>query len=84
MLEQDEAPGSNNDYFLLLPENKKIVEAFLSVSTQWRTSFSGITGLDYNAIEATQRMLNKKFSVKVFKGIQIMEAAVLKELANKN
>lgn len=42
---------------------------------------SGITGLDYGAIEAMLRMQKKTIRPAVFEGIQIMERAALSALA---
>tara|TARA_R110002110_G_scaffold415849_1_gene657899 strand:+ start:95794 stop:96003 length:210 start_codon:yes stop_codon:yes gene_type:complete len=68
----------------VLPDNVEIVAAFIDISTQWRTSFSGITGLDYNAIESLYRMKKKKIKKRILNGILVMEKAVLNELAQRN
>ena len=54
---------------------------WLSVSTQWRTSFGGLVGLDYPAVFAV--MSHNKVSDpdgEIFGGLQMMEGAALDAL----
>ena len=46
----------------LFPENIKVWELWNAACTQWRTSFGGVVGLDYTAVDmnpATIRKLKK-------------------------
>lgn len=55
----------------------------MSVNTQWRTSFGGVTGLDYTAIRCAFEFANQTVSAEEFAGIQIMERAALETLAQE-
>jgi hypothetical protein len=61
------------------PENWDAATAFVSLSTQWRASMAGATGLDYGAIEPVLRL--RGIPVErwpgAFDGIRIMEAEAL-------
>ena len=63
--------------FEVWEENWPTVEAFLTCSTQWRTSMSGLLGLDYTAVFQVFDLYDIKDRKVVFNGIQIMENAVL-------
>ena len=41
---------------------------------------SGITGLDYSAVESVFRICDVQNRAEVFEGIQVMEVAVIKSL----
>lgn len=43
----EEASGPPTEVW---PDNVEAVNLFISVSTQWRTSMNGVTGLDYNVL----------------------------------
>ena len=47
---KDQIEKSPLDDFELYPENLSAWELYQKCSTQWRTGFNGITGLDYPAI----------------------------------
>jgi hypothetical protein len=64
------------------------VQAFSSVSTQWRFSgMGGPSGLDYPAVFATVDRMLRDLTVddrdQVFADIQIMERAALDEMNKK-
>lgn len=42
--------GAQSEEFEVWPENFATFEIFCAVRTQWRTGFSGPTGLDYSAV----------------------------------
>ena len=48
------------------------------MSTQWRTSMSGVLGLDYNCMEWVMKINNIAESETIFNDIQIMESEALK------
>jgi hypothetical protein len=61
------------------PENTRAVEVFVALSTQWRTGFSGATGLDYSVLPVVFDLhgLGKAKRQAVFPDLQIMERAAL-------
>lgn len=65
-------------------DNWPTVMLFMRLQTQWRHSFGGLTGLDYPAVFATMdRLRVADPEGLVFDGIQVMEAAALKAMAEK-
>ena len=63
----------------VFPENWQTVEVFLLVGTQWRTSMSGVVGLDYNVLF---RLLDLECQdqdrwKEVFEGVRVMESAAI-------
>jgi hypothetical protein len=61
------------------PENWDAAIAFVSLSTQWRVSMGGATGIDYGVIEPVLRLrrVAPERWPEVFDGIRIMEAEAL-------
>lgn len=62
--------------------NEAVVRAFLAVRTQWRVGAVGATGLDYGSIERAWSALGHDFDA-VFKGVQVMETAILETWAKE-
>ena len=60
------------------PENWPAVEFFMQFSTQWRTGFSGATGLDYQVVFS---LLDRRVSgdewQRMFDDLRVMEQAAL-------
>lgn len=48
------------------------------MSTQWRTSMSGVLGLDYNCMGWVMKINNITESETIFNDIQIMESEALR------
>ena len=63
--------------FEVWPENWPAVEMFLRCQTQWRTTMSGVCGLDYSAVEWLFRLYEVEDQQAVFQDLQVMEAAAL-------
>jgi hypothetical protein len=61
----------------VLPENWTSVEMFLRLQTQWRTSASGVIGLDYGVMAWIFSMYMVKDQRLLFEDLQAMEAAAL-------
>jgi hypothetical protein len=63
------------------PDMQAGVAIFMSLSTQWRmaSGLSGTfaTGLDYQAIEPTARMIGVELSPAVFSDVRALESASL-------
>lgn len=53
---------------------------FMAVSTQWRTSMSGLIGLDYNALRVVIDLGGFACDPADFAGVRVLEAASLKEM----
>ncbi len=67
----------------MLEENWAVVEMFLRLQTQWRTSMSGVLGLDYVAVEWMLRLYGVEDQRSMLEDLQVMEGAAL-TLINKN
>ncbi|WP_158602119.1 DUF1799 domain-containing protein [Pararobbsia silviterrae] len=76
------------------PENWRVVQLFLALSTQWRmTALSTMadarliqTGFDYAAVEPVMRLTGIKcrHRAALFKDLQVMEDAVLEVVLRTN
>ena len=55
------------------------------MSTQWRTSMAGATGLDYSALQPVMRMsgIPRQQWPSVFESIRILEDAALETMRSK-
>lgn len=50
---------------------------FLRVQTQWRTSMSGLIGLDYSAVQWVLRLYAVEDQRSMLEDLQVMEGAAL-------
>ena len=50
---------------------------FLRLQTQWRTSMSGVVGLDYSAVKWLLRLYEVEDQRSMLEGLQVMEGAAL-------
>jgi hypothetical protein len=64
-------------------ENWAVVEMFLRLQTQWRTSMSGVLGLDYVAVEWMLRLYGVEDQRSMLEDLQVMEGAALTLINNK-
>ena len=68
------------------PENMQAINLFSSISTQWRMSTNGATGLDYSVLFT--RMDRLKLSDQdhdwMFEDIRVIEAAALTAMNKKD
>ncbi len=69
----------------VLYENRRAVEVFLALSSQWRIGplGGGWIGLEYSSLEATMRMLGVKRIRDTFHKVRVMEGAALAILNRK-
>lgn len=65
-------------------DNRQIVEMFMRMQTQWRTSISGAVGLDYAALEWLCRLYPVANPQELFEGLQVMEYTALNCFNKKN
>ena len=73
-------PEAKEQHFEVWEENWPAVEMFLRCQTQWRTTMSGVCGLDYTAVQWLFRLYEVKDPPAVLEDLQIMEAAAMKIL----
>lgn len=59
--------------FAIWPENLETVELFMDVQTQWRTSSSGVIGLDYGVVLALLSLNGATDPLAVLRDLQVME-----------
>lgn len=69
--------------FAVWPENLPTLRVFLAVCTQWRTSMSGVVGLDYSVLFPVMKLYNVENEREVFDGVQAMEFAILALIQKK-
>ena len=70
--------------FEVWEDNRQIVEMFMRMQTQWRTSMSGAVGLDYAALEWLCRLFPVDNPQELFEGLQVMEYTALNCFNKKN
>ncbi|OXE37445.1 MAG: hypothetical protein CGW95_01460 [Phenylobacterium zucineum] len=63
--------------FEVWPENWPFVEMFLRLQTQWRTSFSGLVGLDYSAVRWLFDLYSVEDRREMLEALQVMEHTIL-------
>jgi hypothetical protein len=63
--------------FEVWEENWPVVEMFLRCQTQWRTTMSGVLGLDYGAVAWLFMMYEVKDQRALLEDLQVMEAAAM-------
>lgn len=64
-------------------ENWSVVEMFLRVQTQWRTTMNGVLGLDYGAVAWLFMMYEVQDQRALLEDLQVMEAAAMMVLNNR-
>lgn len=76
-IELPKLPPAPDEDFGILPENWPVVEMFLRVQTQWRTTMSGVIGMDYAALAWVFKLYEVDDPRSLLEGLQIMEAAAV-------
>lgn len=66
-----------NEDFEVWEENWSYVEMFLRMQTQWRVSFSGLVGLDYNAAKWLFDLFDVNDHKEMLDALMVMERAAL-------
>lgn len=56
---------------------------FLRLQTQWRTSMSGVVGLDYGAVQWMLRLYEVENQRSMLEDLQVMEGAALNMMNKK-
>ena len=76
-----EQPSSD---FEIWEENWPVVEMFLRCQTQWRTTMSGVLGLDYGAVAWLFKMYAVEDPPTLLEDLQVMEGAVVAILSKRS
>jgi len=61
-----------------------VVEMFLRVQTQWRTTMNGVLGLDYGALAWLFMMYEVQDQRAFLEDLQVMEAAAMVTINSRN
>ena len=61
-----------------------MVEMFLRVQTQWRTTMNGVLGLDYGALAWVFMMYEVQDQRAFLEDLQVMEAAAMVTINSRN
>lgn len=70
--------------FEVWPENWPMIEIFLRLQTQWRTSFGGFVGLDYTAAKWIFDVYEVKDHKETLDALMIIERAVLNAISERS
>jgi hypothetical protein len=65
------------DDFEVWEENWPVLEMFLRCQTQWRTTMSGVLGLDYAAVAWVLKLYEVEDQRSMLEDLQVMEAAAM-------
>ena len=65
------------DDFEVWEENWPVLEMFLRCQTQWRTTMSGVLGLDYGAVAWVLKLYEVEDHRSMLEDLQVMEAAAM-------
>jgi ABC-type thiamine transport system substrate-binding protein len=77
-------PLGPDDDFDVWPDNWAAVEMFLRVQTQWRTTMSGVLGLDYGVLAWVFKLYAVEDERSMLEDLQIMEAAAMAVLSERS
>lgn len=72
-----ELPKPVDEDFGVWPENWPAIEMFLRVQTQWRTTMSGVIGLDYAAVRWLFKLYDVEDPRSLLEDLQVMEVAAM-------
>ena len=70
-------PEQPSEDFEVWEENWPVVEMFLRVQTQWRTTMNGVLGLDYGAVAWLFMMYEVNDQRALLEDLQVMEGAAM-------
>ena len=71
--------AQKHEDFEVWPENWSAIEMFLRMQTQWRTSYGGLLGFDYNAAQWLFTLYSVENQREMLEALQLMEHTVLGE-----
>ena len=70
-------PEQPSEDFEVWEENWPVVEMFLRMQTQWRTTMNGVIGLDYGAVAWILRLYEVNDQRALLEDLQVMEGAAM-------
>jgi hypothetical protein len=73
-----------SEHFEVWEENWRSVEIFLKMQTQWNVTMGGYVGLKYEVLQWLSQLYDVEDKRHLLEDIQVMEAAALSELNNKD
>ena len=73
-----------NDDFEVWEENWPVLEMFLRCQTQWRTTMSGVLGLDYAAVAWVLKLYEVEDQRSMLEDLQVMEAAAMATINSRS
>ena len=65
-------------------ENWPVLEMFLRCQTQWRTTMSGVLGLDYGAVAWVLKLYEVEDQRALLEDLQVMEAAAMATINSRS
>lgn len=75
---------ARNDDFEVWEENWPVLEMFLRCQTQWRTTMSGVLGLDYGAVAWVLKLYEVEDQRALLEDLQVMEAAAMATINSRS
>ncbi len=69
--------------FEVWPDNWSTVQMFLRLQTQWRTTMSGVVGLDYAAAQWVFKLYEVDDPRSLLEALQVMEAAAMGKMNDR-
>ena len=73
-----------SDDFEVWEENWPVLEMFLRCQTQWRTTMSGVLGLDYGAVAWVLKLYEVEDQRSMLEDLQVMEAAAMATINSRS
>lgn len=75
---------ARTDDFEVWEENWPVLEMFLRCQTQWRTTMSGVLGLDYGAVAWVLKLYEVEDQRSMLEDLQVMEAAAMATINSRS
>lgn len=75
---------ARSDDFEVWEENWPVLEMFLRCQTQWRTTMSGVLGLDYGAVAWVLKLYEVEDQRSMLEDLQVMEAAAMATINSRS
>ena len=75
---------ARTDDFEVWEENWPVLDMFLRCQTQWRTTMSGVLGLDYGAVAWVLKLYEVEDQRSMLEDLQVMEAAAMATINSRS
>ena len=63
-----------------MQENHVAMYLWKNIATQWRSSFNGVVGLDYSALNIVANILDIELNIELFSKIRVLESLTLEKV----